>query len=229
MEKTAERTRVGLLAVLGSAAFTATWVVLGFISDGYRMWDITVDSYSSIAQPISGLGLGSTAPVMNTAFVVCGILVTVGVWAAMSRWPGADRRSMRWARCLIAASGVGMALCGIFTLESILPHTLGFLLAAVLPGTGFMVAARALRGTAYHRLAVWLWVAGPLTLIGVAGYLATFNATDAGNNVGVAGLVERVLLAVLMITLAAIGLSSASGGRNPRPASNDPAAGIGVR
>jgi hypothetical membrane protein len=221
MEKTAERTRAGLLAVLGSAAFTATWVVLGLISDGYQMWDITVDSYSSIAQPISGLGLGSTAPVMNAAFVVCGILITVGVWAAMGRWPGRERRPLRWARPLVAASGIGMALCGIFTLESILLHTLGFLIAAVLPGAGFIVAARALRGTAYHRLAAWLWFAGPATLAGVAGYLATFNATDAGNNVGVAGLVERVLLVVLMISLAAIGLSGATG--SPRASSPQPA------
>ena len=210
MERTAERTRAGLLVVLGGAAFTATWSVLGLISDGYQMWDITVDSYSSIAQPISGLGLGSTAPVMNTAFVVCGLLITVGTWAAMSRWPDAERRPLRWARSLVAASGVGMAMCGIFTLESILLHTLGFLIAAALPAVGFMLAARALRGTAHHRLAAWLWFAGPAVLAGVVGYMATFNATDAGNNVGVAGLVERVLIVVLMISLAAIGLTGAT-------------------
>jgi hypothetical protein len=173
------------------------------------MWDITVDSYSSIAQPISGLGLGSTAPVMNAAFVVGGILVSVGVWTAMSRWPGSGRRSVRWARWSVSAAGVGMAMCGIFTLESILPHTLGFLLAAGLPGVGFLVGARALRGLGHRWLAGWLWFAGPATLLGVVGYLATFDAVDAGNNVGVAGLVERILLVVLMGTIAAIGLSGA--------------------
>ena len=205
--QTAERTRAGLLAVLGAAAFTVIWAVLGFVSDGYQMWDITVDSYSWIAQPISGLGLGSTAPVMNAAFVVCGILISVGTWSAMGRWPGAGRRSVRWARVLVAAGGVGTAICGIFTLESILLHTLGFLLAAALPGIGFMVGARALRGTAHRGLAAWLWFAGPATLAGVAGYMATFDAVDAGLNVGVAGLVERILLLVLMGSIAAIGLT----------------------
>src|SRR4051812_8039949 len=112
-----KKARTGLLAVLGSVIFTVAWVVLGFVSDGYQMWDIVIDSYSPIAQPISGLGLGSTAPVMNTAFVLCGVLISVGAWAAMSRWPGADRRSARWARSLVSASGVGMATCGIFDLE----------------------------------------------------------------------------------------------------------------
>jgi hypothetical protein len=195
-----ERTGTGLLAVVGAVAFTVTWVVLGFVSDGYRMWDITVDSYSWVAQPISGLGLGSTAPVMNAAFVVGGILVSIGTWTALSRGPA---RKARW---LVAASGVGTAMCGIFTLESILLHTLGFLLAAALPGIGFIVAARALRGTG---LAAWLWFAGPATLLGTAGYMATFDAIDAGNNVGVAGLVERILLVILMGTLGAIGLSTA--------------------
>ncbi|MBU2667013.1 DUF998 domain-containing protein [Actinoplanes bogorensis] len=213
METTAQRTYGGLPAVVGAAAFTLTWFVLGFVSDGYRMWDITVDSYSSIAQPISGLGLGSTAPVMNAAFVIGGILVSAGVWTAMSRWPGADRRPVMWARWLVSASGAGMAMCGIFTLESILLHTLGFLLAAVLPGIGFIVAARALRGTVHRRLAGWLWFAGPATLAGVAGYMATFNAVDAGNNVGVAGLIERVLLVVLMGSIAAIGLTGGGSDR----------------
>ena len=101
----AERTRAGLLAVLGAAAFTVIWAVLGFVSDGYRMWDITVDSYSWIAQPISGLGLGSTAPVMNAAFVVCGILISVGTWSAARRSPrscgqaSSSRRSRTRSAC----------------------------------------------------------------------------------------------------------------------------------
>jgi hypothetical protein len=69
------------------------------------------------------------------------------------------------------------------------------------------VAARALRGTGHRGLAAWLWFAGPATLAGAAGYLATFDAAAAGDNVGVAGLTERILLLVLMGTIAAIGFT----------------------
>jgi hypothetical protein len=212
MDEPVERSWTGLLAVLGAVVFTLTWVVLGFVSDGYQMWDIVVGSYSSIAQPISGLGLGGTAPAMNTAFVLCGALITIGTWTAMRRWPGADGRALRWARPMIAASGVGMAVCGLFDLESIMLHTLGFVLGVALPGVGFVVAGRALRGTAHHRLALGLLVAGPLTLAGVVGYLVTFDAEAAGRNEGIAGLVERVLLVVLMLALGAIGASTAGSG-----------------
>ena len=262
MEERAQGTRTGLLAVAGGAIFTITWFVLGLISDGYRMWDIVIDSYSPIAQPISGLGLGSTAPVMNTAFVVCGALISTGAWTAMSRWPGAGRGSVRWARALVAASGLGMAMCGIFHLESIMLHTLGFLIATAVPGVGFLVAARVLRGSArklgmvpttdrvtspddgrvaspdrgrvtspdrgrqtspdhdreiaYRRLAGLLRIAGPVTLAGVVAFMVTFNATDAGNNVGVAGLIQRILVTVTLIAVGAIGLSGLSIDRRDR-------------
>jgi hypothetical protein len=228
MQERAQGTRVGLLSVIGAVVFTVTWVVLGFVSDGYQMWDIVVDPYSPIAQPISGLGMGSTAPVMNTAFVVCGALTSVGAWAAMGRWPGADRRPARWARVMVAASGVGMAMCGIFNLESIMFHTLGFLIATAVPGAGLLVGARALRGTAHHRLAAWLRVAGPVTLAGVIAFMVTFNAADAGHNVGVAGLIQRVLVTVMLSAVAAIGLTGAGGAPRPRPASTTPAAGAGT-
>jgi hypothetical protein len=207
MDKAPDHTRAGLLAALGSAAFTATWAVLGQLSDGYTMWDITVTSYSPTAQPISGLGLGSTAPVMNTAFVLCGALISVGTWKAMGTWPGAGTRSVRWARRAVASCGVGMAICGIFDLESIMFHTLGFLLAVGLPGVGFILAGRALRETGHRRLSSWLRFAGPVTLLSLAAYLAMFNATDAGNNEGFAGLVQRILITVVMISVGAIGLS----------------------
>jgi hypothetical protein len=227
MEKADQPTRTGWLAVLGSVAFTVTWFVLGFVSDGYQMWDIVVDSYSPIAQPISGLGLGSTAPVMNTAFIACGILISIGTWAAMSRWPGADRSSVKWARVLVSACGVGMATCGIFNLESILVHTLGFVIATALPGAGFIVAARALRTTAYHRQAVWLWIAGPVSFAGLVAFMATFNATDAGDNVGVAGLIQRVLVTVVLIPITAIGWIGATGRPHPRSTDSTPTAAAG--
>src|SRR5256885_16376039 len=72
-------TRVMTLgALVGPVLFTMSWLVLGAVSPGYTMWDIVVRSYSPIAQPISGLGLGVTGPFMNAAFVASAALLFAG-------------------------------------------------------------------------------------------------------------------------------------------------------
>jgi hypothetical protein len=53
--------------------------VLGFVSPGYTLWDILIAPYSAVSQPMSGLGLGPTAPIMNGAFVLSGLLLLAGV------------------------------------------------------------------------------------------------------------------------------------------------------
>ncbi|MGH3612648.1 MAG: DUF998 domain-containing protein [Pseudonocardia sp.] len=46
---------------------------------GYPVGGNFVSPYSPISQPISGLGLGATAPYMNTAFVLSGLLLLAGL------------------------------------------------------------------------------------------------------------------------------------------------------
>ena len=70
---------LALSAVSGSVLFTFSWFILGFVSLGYSLWGIRIAPYSAVSQPISGLGLGITGPVINTAFVLGGILILVGV------------------------------------------------------------------------------------------------------------------------------------------------------
>ena len=48
------------------------WFVLGFLSPGYTIFGTVIAPYSPISQPISGLGLGTTGPFMNAAFVLGG-------------------------------------------------------------------------------------------------------------------------------------------------------------
>src|SRR5262245_58148832 len=70
---------LALGAAIGPVLFTLAWIVLGAISPGYTAWGVTFAPYSPIVQPISGLGLGPTAPYMNAAFVLCGAFLLVGV------------------------------------------------------------------------------------------------------------------------------------------------------
>ena len=66
--------RPAILAPLGAALFTVSWAVLSAVSPGYRLFDLVIEPYDPVSQPISGLGRGVTGPWMNTAFVVGGLL-----------------------------------------------------------------------------------------------------------------------------------------------------------
>ena len=78
---------LALGAVAGPVLFTLGWFVLGFISPGYTMWGTRIAPYSIISQPLSGLGLGPTGPLMNAAFIASGLLIVVGAVGVSRRSP----------------------------------------------------------------------------------------------------------------------------------------------
>jgi len=202
MRRTIEARRTASLAVLalfipvGGILFTLSWAALGFFSKGYTIYGAVVSSYSPLAQPISGLGLGATAPMMNLAFMVFGGLFfavgMVGVFAA-SRGGGP---ALSIGNALLASLPLGSFFCGVFTLQDGFAHYLSAMIAFSLPIPGFLLAGLSLRkkeATA-KGLAGLLIAAGPATLLLVAWYMSTFNPVDAGNNIGIAGLTERLLI-----------------------------------
>jgi hypothetical protein len=77
--------------------FTAAWLVLGFISPGYTVSGTRISPYSPITQPISGLGLGKTAPYMNAAFILTGLLLLAGVIGIVRSLPPVGRPLARRA------------------------------------------------------------------------------------------------------------------------------------
>jgi len=189
---------LALGAVAGPVLFTLAWIVLGFLSPGYTAWGVRIAPYSSISQGISGLGLGITAPYMNTAFVFSGLLILVGVvgifqgireMGALARWS---------CTLLLALSPLGMAMDGIFTLESFLPHIMGFLLAAGSPILSFVIIGIVFRRIpSFRQFGNWLLLASPITLALLILYFLTFSPTAAGAQTGVAGLTERILVVEL--------------------------------
>jgi hypothetical protein len=107
--------------------FTATWLILGLVSPGFTIWGIEVAPYSPISAPISGLGLGPTAPFMNGAFVLGGALLLAGV-AGIIRSIRELRGPARWScSSLLALTPLGSIVDGVFTLESGFEHFIGFL------------------------------------------------------------------------------------------------------
>src|SRR3954464_10644316 len=122
--------RLALLAPAGAVLFTVAWLVLGTVSPGYELFGHVISPYSWVSQPVSGLGLGVTGPWMNAAFIAGGVLILTGTLATAGRWRGGRAKT---ALVLTSSMGAGMILCGAFTLESMMLHLSGFLLAVPVP------------------------------------------------------------------------------------------------
>lgn len=202
--------RLALGAVAGPVLFELSWLVLGLVSPGYTLFGHRFTGYSPVSQPVSGLGLGLTGPYMNAAFVVTGLMLTAGV-AGVFRVTAAPGH--RRCAVLLGLSGVGQALCGLFTLEEMVPHTLGYLLAIGAPVIGFPVAGRYFRGLpGWRRLGAWLPVGGLLTLALLVLFFLTFQPTAEGAEAGVAGLVQRLGIVEVHAWFAVMGVRAFSGG-----------------
>ena len=198
---------LALGAIAGPVLFTLAWVVLGFLSPGYTIFGTRIAPYSPVSQPISGLGLGSTGPYMNAAFILGGLLLLAGVIGVFQTiGPTRRPRARRASLVLLALTPVGMVLDGIFTLEDVLPHLIGFLLAVGTPVLSFLVAGRFLREVpGWRRFGSWLLLGSPLTLPLVVLFFVTFDPTAEGAQEGVAGLVQRVLVVEVLAWFVAMG------------------------
>jgi hypothetical protein len=195
---------LALGAVVGPAIFTLGWITLGFFNNGYTLFGTRIPNYSPLTQPISGLGLGRTAPIMNTLFVLTGVLLALGILAALKTTDGAGPR---WQRRLstgfLLLIPVGSIIDGLFTLQSMAIHDLGFFLATGSPIIGFLVL-----GTYFRRIPGWqrfgtgLLIASPITLALFVLFFLTFTPTVAGLEHGIAGLVQRILVLEVFTWLA---------------------------
>ncbi|WP_380165531.1 DUF998 domain-containing protein [Jannaschia sp. R86511] len=204
--------RLPLLAPLGGALFTVAWLVLGAVSPGYQLFDLVVEPYSSVSQPVSGLGLGVTGVWMNTAFVVGGLLVLAGAVGVRRALPRG--RAVSAGLALSALTGLGMVVDGLFTLESVLIHLVGFLLAIPAAGVGFVVLGAALLPTS-PGLARVLLGAGPVSLALFVWFMVVFDPYTAGDGSGYAGVLQRVLITLLLATWGVLGVAARR--RAPEP------------
>jgi hypothetical protein len=218
---------LALGAVAGPVLFTLAWFVLGFLSPGYTLFGTLIAPYSPLSQPISGLGLGPTGPFMNAAFVLGGLMLLAGVIGVFRTKTATGRPAARWAwAALLALSPLGMVIAGIFTLEAVFAHLIGFLLAVATPVVSFLAAGWFLRGIAlWRRFGNWLLLGSPLTLVLVVLFFLAFDPAAAGAGVGVAGLTQRVLSVEVHAWFVAMGwlafLRSKPVARRPHPLGPD--------
>ena len=199
--------RLALGAVAGPILFTLAWLILGALSPGYTVLGTWISPYSAITQPISGLGLGETAPYMNTAFVVSGLLLLAGVVGIVRTLPPGGRPAARIASVtLLALAPVGLIIVGLFTLDSPVRHLAGAMLVLATPVVSFLVTGWYLRSVpGWHRFGNALLVASPITLVLFVVYNLSFSQAAVAAGHGVAGLTQRVLFVEILSWFVAMG------------------------
>lgn len=182
-----------LLAIAGPVLFTLGWFTLGFVSPGFSVGGDWIAPYSAVSHPISGLGMGDTAIYMNSAFILGGLLLLVGVIGVFRTVDTLDRPG-RWVyAALLGLSPLGLVIAGIFDLDHEIGHFVGFGLV-VSPVFTFALAGRFFRGIPeWRRFGTWLILGSPLTLLLLVLYLLSFDETATSNNDGVAGITSRLL------------------------------------
>jgi Protein of unknown function (DUF998) len=210
---------LALSAAAGPLIFTLGWFILGFLSPGYTLWGVRIAPYSPVSQAISGLGLGPTAPYMNTIFVLSGVLMLAGVAGILGSLGTALRpRARRTVFVLLGLPALGVMVDGVFTLRSSHLHYLGFSVALTCIA-GFPVCGFLLRQVAqWRKIGSCLVVGGPLTLVFTVIFFATFSPTVKGSETGIAGLTERLLVVELMAWYVALGWHAFAARRIPGPA-----------
>jgi hypothetical protein len=104
--------------------------------------------------------------------------------------------------------GAGLIVDGVFTLESVLLHLAGFLLAVPVPAVGFVLLAVSLRRT-HSRLAIVLTVGAVLTFALFVLFQLTFDPYSAGDNSGYSGLIQRALVVASFATVTVLAVTAA--------------------
>jgi len=205
--------RLSRIASLGTIAgpvlFCTAWIVLGLLQPMTRTdYGLMGGIAGAVTNPISALGVGPHAGLFNCAFVFCGLLTLAGVLGALRTIRIAGQPGMPfWSTALLALSPIGLGLAGIFTLAtSILMHNVAALLLFVVPLAGFPVSAVYFRRIpGWRRFGSMLLLAGPLTLVFLVSFVATFHLSAVVAGTGVAGLTERLLVLEIHAWYAALG------------------------
>lgn len=195
-------------SIAGPVIMTLAWIILGLMRPAVKTeWGISGGVIGMITQPFSGLGIGIHGGLFNTAFILNGLLIIAGVLGIFQVIDtGREEKLRTISMLLLASSGVGSILCGIFTLESFLIHMLGFILACAAPAFGFLTTGLLLKKIpTWTKIGNLLIYACPLTLVLFVIFFITFQYDLMAAGRGFAGLSERILVLEVMFWYIALG------------------------
>ncbi len=154
--------------------------------------------YSLLQNYVSDLGNTSTSPlhvVFNVSIILLGVLAFVGIGFAWSGFPRGGARAVGLLLLLVAS--VAAILVGVFP-ENVNPpvHDLVSLLVFLPGGLGLVIIAVPMRtGTHWAAYREFSAALGAVTLVALAYYVPT----QAANTTWDPGLIERLIIAPILI------------------------------
>jgi hypothetical membrane protein len=176
---------LALATLAGPVVFNLAWMTLGLLRPGY----------SFVSRPVSALGIGPNGGLMDAAFVLNGLLLVVGVIAVFHYCGDGLGALARWiCTLLLVLSPLGLLWAGIFTMNTLVLHTLGAQIAFATPIVSFPVVGLLLRGAPrWRRFGTLLLVGGPLTLALLIGFIGSVPPSEMATGGGYYGLWQRAL------------------------------------
>jgi hypothetical membrane protein len=181
--------RVGAaLIALGPVQFVVAMAVV----------QLRYPGYSLLTNYISDLGNTATSPlhvVFNVSIIVLGVLAFVGILAAWSGFPAGASRLVGLGLLLLAS--LAAIAVGLFP-ENVNPtvHVLASLTVFAPGGVGLVVVGSGMRpGSHWGPFRIFSIALGAVTLLS----LAYFAPTQASNTTFDPGLVERLIVAPILL------------------------------
>ncbi len=193
---------LGLFGVAGPAIFVIAFIVAGVLRA----------RYSWIHQPVSDLGVGEDAWMVNGSLIVMGVLLSIlniGFFRSLS---GTLRDSRRWlCTLLLELSPVGFAVAGAFT-EAPSTVAIHWMVGADLAFFGPLAAFLAVglsirRRTEWRRMALFSFVLWGATLVLVLVMIWGFTPGSSFGKLRLGGLLERLVIISILSWYLVFGLS----------------------
>ncbi len=193
--QTARRRALGTIA--GPIVFSLAWVTLGLLRPGY----------SFVSRPISALGIGPNGGLMDAAFVANGLLLVVGVVAVFHCFADELGAVARWTgTLLLALSPLGLIWAGVFTMNTLVLHTLGAQMALATPIVSFPVVGLLLRrAPRWRHFGTLLLVGCPLTLALLVGFVGSVPPSEIATGGRYYGVWQRALVLEVQAWYVALG------------------------
>lgn len=200
-------------SLVAAVLFSLTWPLLGQVSRGFTLFGTHIAPYNWIAQPVSGLGLGETAMTMNLVFIVTAVLLALGITGTLASLSVLSQTEMLALSAILLLSPLGVAMCGIFNLERIVLHSIGYFVGMAAPIAGFAALGWRLgRHAGYESMARHLFIAAVVTFVLLIIYVRSFDPEAAGRGLGVGGLTQRLLVTEVLGVFAVLGWTAARSG-----------------
>jgi hypothetical protein len=194
-------------SIVAALLFSLSWIALGLVSRGFTLFGNHIAPYNWVAQPVSGLGLGHTAMTMNMVFVITAVLLALGIGGTLASLP-LSAAELKILGTIFVLTPLGIAMCGIFNLERILLHSIGYFVAMAAPIVGFTALGwRLSRRPSYETMGIGLIIAGVVTLVLLVVSVRSFDPDASGKGLGIAGLTQRLLVTEVLGVFALLGWS----------------------